>query len=50
MFTMISAVIDPASPARIAAQVVAGVGFLGAGMIIKSSGDKIFNLTTAAAI
>ena len=50
MFTMISAVVDPASPARIAAQVVAGVGFLGAGMIIKSSGDKIYNLTTAAAI
>jgi putative Mg2+ transporter-C (MgtC) family protein len=50
MFTMISAAIDPNSPARIAAQVVSGVGFLGAGMIIKSTGDKIRNLTTAAAI
>jgi putative Mg2+ transporter-C (MgtC) family protein len=50
MFTMVSALIDPNSPARIAAQVVSGVGFLGAGMIIKGTGDKIRNLTTAAAI
>jgi putative Mg2+ transporter-C (MgtC) family protein len=50
MFTMVSAVIDPNSPARITAQVVSGVGFLGAGMIIKGTGDKIRNLTTAAAI
>lgn len=50
MFTMVSAVIDPTSPARIAAQVVSGVGFLGAGMIVKSTGDKIRNLTTAAAV
>ena len=50
MFTMVSAVIDPNSPARIAAQVVSGVGFLGAGIIVKSSGDKILNLPTAAAV
>ena len=50
MFTMVSAAVDPSSPARIAAQVVSGVGFLGAGMIIKSTGDKIRNLTTAAAV
>src|SRR5688500_6973085 len=50
MFTMVSAVADPNSEARIAAQVVSGVGFLGAGMIIKGTGDKIRNLTPAAAV
>ena len=50
LFTFISTVADPNSPARIAAQVVSGVGFLGAGMIIKSENDSVRNLTTAAAI
>ncbi len=50
LFTMVSAVADPNSKARVAAQVVSGVGFLGAGMIIKATGDKIRNLTTAAAV
>jgi putative Mg2+ transporter-C (MgtC) family protein len=50
LFTFISTVADPNSPARIAAQVVSGVGFLGAGMILKSENDTIRNLTTAAAI
>ena len=36
LFTFISQVIDPSSPARVAAQVVSGVGFLGAGMILKA--------------
>ena len=36
-------------PARIAAQVVAGVGFLGAGSILRD-GNKISGLTTAASI
>jgi putative Mg2+ transporter-C (MgtC) family protein len=36
-------------PARIAAQVVSGIGFLGAGAIIRR-GDAIKGLTTAAAI
>jgi len=36
-------------PSRIAAQIVSGVGFLGAGIIIKD-GNKITNLTTAASI
>jgi putative Mg2+ transporter-C (MgtC) family protein len=36
-------------PARIAAQVVAGIGFLGAGAIIKN-GDNVKGLTTAASI
>lgn len=50
LFTYISTVADPNSPARIAAQVVSGVGFLGAGMILKSDANTIKNLTTAAAV
>lgn len=50
LFTYVSAAIDPSSPARIAAQVVSGVGFLGAGMILKSEANTVKNLTTAAAI
>ena len=50
LFTFISHQADPNSPARIAAQVVSGVGFLGAGMILKTAGDKITNLTTAASV
>ncbi|WAS90639.1 MgtC/SapB family protein [Nannocystis punicea] len=50
LFTFISQQADPVSPARIAAQVVSGVGFLGAGMILKAAGDKITNLTTAASV
>lgn len=38
-----------ADPARIAASVVVGVGFLGAGTIIKTKG-KIIGLTTAATL
>ena len=51
LFTFASMTIDPNSPARIAAQVVSGVGFLGAGMIIKGeNNNKVKNLTTAAAV
>ena len=50
LFTFISISADPNSPARIAAQVVSGVGFLGAGMILKSDNNTVRNLTTAAAI
>lgn len=50
LFTFVSQSIDPNSPARIAAQVVSGVGFLGAGMIIKGEGNSVKNLTTAAAV
>ncbi len=38
-----------ASPARIAAQIVTGVGFLGAGAIIRDRGG-VYGLTTAATI
>ena len=52
LFTFASLSLDPNSPARIAAQVVSGVGFLGAGMILKGEGggSKVKNLTTAAAV
>lgn len=41
---------DPSSPTRIAAYIVSGIGFLGAGIILKSSDNRVANLTTAAGI
>lgn len=49
LFTYMSSLVDPASSSRIAAQVVSGIGFLGAGMIIKD-GANVRNLTTAASL
>jgi putative Mg2+ transporter-C (MgtC) family protein len=49
MFTFISGeFID--DPARIAAQIVTGIGFLGAGIILKAQSGHVQNLTTAASI
>ncbi len=39
----------PADPMRVAAQIVTGVGFLGAGVILKT-GEQITGITTAATI
>jgi putative Mg2+ transporter-C (MgtC) family protein len=50
IFAFISNIVDPNSRTRIAAQIIAGVGFLGAGIILKSESGKITNLTTAASI
>ncbi|HLU65352.1 MAG TPA: MgtC/SapB family protein, partial [Kofleriaceae bacterium] len=50
LFTFVSLQVDPNSPARIAAQVVSGVGFLGAGMILRSDEGVVTNPTTAAAV
>lgn len=61
IFTYISALVDPNSTSRIAAQIVTGIGFLGAGVILKgelfdsketesSASAKVVNLTTAASI
>ena len=47
IFTFMSMTVDPASKSRIAAQIVTGIGFLGAGLIIKE-GSSVRNLTTAA--
>ena len=37
-------------PARVVAQVVPGVGFIGAGLMIKRDSDKVANITTAILI
>jgi putative Mg2+ transporter-C (MgtC) family protein len=51
MFSFMSRIIMPTDPVRIAAQIVSGVGFLGAGIILKSeSTGRVTNLTTAASI
>jgi putative Mg2+ transporter-C (MgtC) family protein len=49
-FSLLSNILTIDTSARIAAQIVTGVGFLGAGIILRSEGDKIKNLTTAASI
>lgn len=50
-FTFISHQVDPQSTSRIAAQIVTGIGFLGAGLIIKDTDStQIKNLGTAASI
>ena len=50
LFTIISAFgSDTADQSRVAAQIVTGVGFLGAGTILRS-GVTISGLTTAATI
>lgn len=51
IFTFLSSVVDPNSSSRIAAQIITGVGFIGAGLILKSEvNGKVTNLTTAAAV
>ena len=49
LFTFMSTTVDPSSSSRIAAQIVSGIGFLGAGLILKE-GATVKNLTTAASI
>jgi putative Mg2+ transporter-C (MgtC) family protein len=49
-FGLVSAhVSDRADPTRIAAQVVSGIGFLGAGVILRDQG-RVVGLTTAATL
>ena len=47
--TMPNGIVNNADPGRIAAQVVSGIGFLGAGTIIQDKG-KVRGLTTAASL
>lgn len=49
IFTILSAMVDPNSTSRISAAVVTGIGFLGAGLILKD-GTSVRNLTTAASV
>jgi putative Mg2+ transporter-C (MgtC) family protein len=51
LFTVLSIYAFPGSdPARIAAGVAAGVGFIGAGVILHRTGGAVVGLTTAATI
>ena len=49
LFTEVSRAFDSPSPDRVAAQILTGVGFLGAGTILRT-GLEIKGLTTAASI
>ncbi|MCF7815634.1 MAG: MgtC/SapB family protein [Candidatus Pacebacteria bacterium] len=49
LFTYISLQVEPDHSSRIAAQIVTGIGFLGAGLILKK-GTVVHNLTTAASL
>jgi putative Mg2+ transporter-C (MgtC) family protein len=49
LFTIVSSWNPGADPTRIAAQIVSGIGFLGAGAIMHD-GDRVVGLTTAATI
>jgi putative Mg2+ transporter-C (MgtC) family protein len=49
LFTVVSLHVDAGSPSRIAANVVSGIGFLGAGAILHRAGI-VEGLTTAASI
>lgn len=51
LFTVLSIYAFPGSdPSRIAAGIAAGVGFIGAGVILHRSGGEVIGLTTAATI
>jgi putative Mg2+ transporter-C (MgtC) family protein len=51
IFTFLSSMVDPNSSSRIGAQIISGIGFLGAGIILKSKVEqRITNLITTAAI
>ncbi len=49
LFSMLSTILSRGDPGRIAAQIVTGVGFLGAGIILKEGG-RLQNVTTASSI
>jgi putative Mg2+ transporter-C (MgtC) family protein len=50
LFTIFSVKLGGDQPARMAAQIVSGVGFIGAGVILRGSGGEVVGLTTAATI
>ena len=49
VFTLISMRISISNPDRIAANIITGIGFIGAGVIFKN-GANVYGLTTAATI
>ena len=48
-FVVFSAMVEPGDPTRVAAQVVTGIGFLGAGIILRE-GINVHGLNTAATL
>ena len=48
--TMPNGIVNNADPGRIAAQVVSGIGFLGAGTILLTGSQQVKGLTTAAGL
>jgi putative Mg2+ transporter-C (MgtC) family protein len=49
LFTYLGSSIEPQAPSRVLANIVVGIGFLGAGLIFLHE-EKIVGLTTAAAL
>jgi len=49
LYTILSRRLGSGDPARVAAQIVSGIGFLGAGVILRH-GSRVIGVTTAAAI
>jgi putative Mg2+ transporter-C (MgtC) family protein len=50
VFMIVSTTLTGGSPDRIAAQIVTGVGFLGAGAIMRAQTGDVHGLTTAATV
>jgi len=50
VFTMVSMTLSSASPDRIASNIVTGVGFLGAGAIMREQSGGVHGITTAATV
>jgi putative Mg2+ transporter-C (MgtC) family protein len=50
VFTIVSATLSSGSPDRIASNIVTGVGFLGAGAIMRDQSGGVHGVTTAATV
>ncbi len=50
LFSLLSDTFETATAHHIAAGVVTGIGFLGAGLILRDNGSHVRNLTTAASL
>lgn len=50
LFTILSIIAFPEDQARVAAQVVVGIGFLGAGVIVIYGGTRVVGITTVATL
>ena len=50
LFTILSKEISPNTPDRIAANIITGIGFLGAGLIFRAGDSEVTGMTTATSI